>query len=556
MYHSNKVSEQFYNAIAYYRLSKEDKRKNESDSIANQRKLILNYLSDYPNITLVDEAYDDGYTGTNFNRPGFKSVIQSLKDGKADCIIVKDLSRLGREYIETGKYIEMTFPEMNVRFIAINDDVDTVNPSAGDDVMIPFKNLMNETYCRELSLKLRKQFKVQRDSGEFISNFAAYGYRRDPKDKHKLIVDEYAASIVRGIFDLSIKGFSPERIAEHLNKMGIMAPYEYKRKDSNYSSGFKGAGESVWNHMTVRRILTNTVYIGELAQGKRTTPSFKIKKVRHLSREQWSIVENNHEPIIEKEIFYTVQKILMRDMRISTSAQMLQPLAGVLFCGDCGSPMWRRTVKRCEKSFYYYSCGGFKKKSGCTIHNISQPALEKAVLGSINKQIELMIELDAFMKQIDTGEIRSLKLKRVDILLTEKEEEREKYLGHSTKLYDSYVDELITRDDYRMMKEKYSVKIKECEESIRELEKRRKAILEETSGSHSWIHQFLKYKDMQELTHEAVVIMIDRIDIFEDKRIQITFNYKNEFKDLISTIEEVQGGGSLLWQEKAELCLA
>lgn len=187
-------------AIAYYRLSEKDKTKTISDSIENQKKLIRGYVAEHDNIELVRELYDDGYTGTNYDRPGFCAVMDAVKSGEIDCIIVKDLSRLGREYIETGKYLERTFPSLGVRFIAVNDDYDSDCPKQSDDIIIPVKNLMNETYCRDLSLKLRGQFLVQRRNGEFLGAFAGYGYCKSPEDKHKLIVDEYAAEIVRGIF--------------------------------------------------------------------------------------------------------------------------------------------------------------------------------------------------------------------------------------------------------------------------------------------------------------------------------------------------------------------
>lgn len=354
------------------------------------------------------------------------------------------------------------------------------------------------------------------------------------------MIDECASEVVKGIFEMTIKGFSPDRIAAYLNKNGIMAPYEYKRQTSNYTSGFKGAGESLWNHVTIRRMLANTVYIGELAQGKTATPSFKIKKARTLSRDMWSIVENNHEAIIEPEVFQTVQKILSRDIRISSNEQVVQPLAGVVFCGDCGRAMCRRNVKRGNKTFHYYWCGAYKRKQGCTTHNISQEMLEKAVFDSIKNQINVMVELDELANQIDVGAIMSLKLKRIELLITEKENERDKHQDTSMKLYDSYVEELISREEYRSMKEKYVMKIKECEAAIKELEEQRRQVIEDTQGSNSWIYQFIKYKDMDELSHEIVVALIDRIDIYEDKRIQITFNYKNEFLELVNNVNELR----------------
>lgn len=225
------VSAEDYLAIAYYRLSKIDRNKTqESDSIANQRKLIQAYLGKHPNIALVDEAYDDGYTGTNYNRPGFQKVLNAIESGRANCVIVKDLSRLGREYISTGKYIETVFPDLGVRFIAINDDVDSVKHNAGDELIIPIKNIMNESYCRELSKKLRKQFRIQRSNGEFLGAFASYGYCKSSDDKHKLVVDEFAAEVVKGIFSLFVKGYSPAAIAEYLNGELVLSPSEYKHR--------------------------------------------------------------------------------------------------------------------------------------------------------------------------------------------------------------------------------------------------------------------------------------------------------------------------------------
>lgn len=541
-YSSNKnITEQIYHAVAYYRLSKEDSRKaTVSDSIENQRKLVMNYVEQNPNINIVKELYDDGYTGTNYNRPAFQELLRLLEDGKANCVIVKDLSRLGREYIETGRYIEMKFPAMSVRFIAINDNVDSCNRSQTDDLMIPFKNLMNENYCRELSIKLRRQFKIQRESGEFISNYTAFGYMRDPEDKHRIVIDEFAAEVVKGIFEMAMQGHSPLRIASYLNAHDIVAPYEYKQRTSNYTSGFKGAGKSVWNPMTVRRILTNTVYYGELAQGKRTTPSFKVKKEKYLKREEWAIVENNHDPIISKDIFDTVQKLLGRDTRVSVTDNSVQPLSGFVFCGDCGRSMCRRNVKRGKKVFYYYWCGGYKRKTGCTTHNISQDKLEKAVLISIKKQIDVLVELKNLTEEIGTGDIKEMKLKRLNTLLIEKELELEKCQDMSMKLYDSFTEGLISREEYIVMKEKYLVKMKKVDAAVKELEEEKAQIIDNVKEPTSWISRFVKYRNMESLTHEAVATMIDRIDVYEDKRIVITFNYMDEFKEICGYLEELR----------------
>ena len=278
-----------YRAIAYYRLSKVDRNKkaSESDSIANQRKLIQCYLEKHPNIVLVAEADDDGYTGTNFNRPGFQKVLDAIQSGQVNCVIVKDLSRLGREYISVGAYLEQKFPDWGVRFIAINDDVDSEKNNAGDELIIPIKNIMNESYCRELSKKLRNQFRIQRGNGEFLGAFASYGYCKSPDDKHKLIIDEFAAEVVKGIFSLKMKGHSPSSIAEYLNSELILPPSEYKKsKGLNYKSGFVSANQPKWSAVTVQRILSNPIYAGTLVQGKRGTPNYKIKRMRIREEEE------------------------------------------------------------------------------------------------------------------------------------------------------------------------------------------------------------------------------------------------------------------------------
>ena len=381
------AADKIYNVLAYYRLSAKDNRsKSESDSIANQRKLIHDYIAQHKNMRIVKETFDDGYTGTNYDRPGFCSVMEAIKSGEIDCVIVKDLSRLGREYIETGRYLEMVFPSYGVRFIAINDDADSEHQNQSDDIVIPVKNLMNESYCRDLSKKLRRQFKVQRSNGEFMCAFASYGYRKSPDDKHKLIIDEYAAEVVRSIFMLKMQGYSQQAIADALNKMGVLSPSEYKKHQGlNYKSGFSSGGATCWSAVTVKNILTNRIFIGELTQGKRGTPNYKVKKVKLRDKSEWAVVKDNHEPIINELNFDVVQKTLGRDTRTSPVEDTVQPLAGILFCPDCGRAMCRRSVTRAQKKFYYYICSTHKRGDGCTSHCFEQGKLENAVLHAIQQ---------------------------------------------------------------------------------------------------------------------------------------------------------------------------
>lgn len=526
-----------YRAIAYYRLSKDDKNEDRtgdrkgdvSDSILNQRKLVHAYLQHHPGITLVDEAYDDGYTGTNYDRPGFRSVLEKVRDGSVNCVIVKDLSRLGREYIETGKYLEMIFPSFGVRFIAINDDVDSENSNTRDDLMIPIKNIMNESYCRELSKKLRNQFRIQRGNGEFLGAFASYGYCKSPDDKHKLIVDAYAAEVVRGIFSLKLKGYSQTGIADYLNREKILSPADYKKSlGMKYQTGFRASAQTKWSAVSVGRILTNPLYIGTLVQGKRGTPNYKIKRMRMRDEEDWIVVENNHQAIIDPLLFSVVQKMMRRDTRCPPRGEILLPLAGVLFCPDCGRSMQLRSVKRGEQTYRYYVCATYKDGKGCSSHSIERKKLEESVLHAISGQIQMIAEMGRLVQKAGLHSINQIRLKRLDVMIAQKEQELENDQSFRMKLYEALQEGLIGREEYHKMRTKYTTRIEETEQSIRRLQLQRTDIVSSNHTGSNWIAQVTKFQGLAELNREAVVTLIDRIYVYGDKRIRISFNYRDE----------------------------
>lgn len=273
-----------YRCAVYLRLSRSDGDQQESNSIKNQRALLNDYLGKHPELHKVDEYVDDGYSGTNFERPDFKRMIQDIENRKINCIIVKDLSRFGRNYIETGRYLERIFPFMGVRFIAINDHYDSAEEN--DDkgrILIPFNNLINDTYCRDISMRVRSHLDVKRKEGQFIGSFAGYGYQKDPKDKNHLIIDEYAAGIVQEIFKQKLNGMSSQRIASHLNELGVLPPNEYKRANGfNYTCGFQAGLNQKWTVVSVNRILKNESYTGTLIQGKRRKINYKVKRAMML----------------------------------------------------------------------------------------------------------------------------------------------------------------------------------------------------------------------------------------------------------------------------------
>ena len=345
------ISDTIYKAAKYLRLSKEDgdfsftRDKMESNSISSQRTIIERFAVRQPNIKLIAEFCDDGYTGTNFERPQFQKMMEAVKAGEINCIIVKDLSRFGRDYIDSGRYIEKIFPQLGVRFIAVNDHYDSLNYSSGDSLIVPVKNFLNDSYSRDISIKVRSNFESRRRNGEFVSNYTPYGYLRAPDNKTKLIIDEVAGEVVRDIFRWKVEGMSPVTIAEKLNTCGVLSPAEYKRSIGiKYKTAFQSQSRSMWSPKSVIRILTNEVYTGVLIQGRRTTPNYKVKRVIFKDESDWSRIENAHESIIPVREFQLVQELMQEDGRRAPGSDRVYPLSGRVYCGTCGSLARRYSV--------------------------------------------------------------------------------------------------------------------------------------------------------------------------------------------------------------------
>lgn len=325
-----------YHAAIYVRLSKEDgdissSAKLESNSISNQKALILDFLKDKKDIEVVSVRVDDGYSGSNFERPAFQAMLEDIRRGIVDCVVLKDLSRFGREYIDSGKYIERLFPALGVRFIAINDNYDSLKgKNQADEIIIPFKNLINDAYCRDISIKIRSNLEIKRKKGECVTPFVAFGYRKTKTDKHKLEIDPSAGSVVQDIFKMKLRGMSQDAIANRLNELGILSPFEYKiSSGSHYETGFRQKEQALWSSVTVRRILKNEVYIGNLVQGKRTTPNHKVKQTYVKPEDDWIRIEKNHEPLVSDRDFEIVQRLLGMDTHTSPDQKQVYLLSGI-----------------------------------------------------------------------------------------------------------------------------------------------------------------------------------------------------------------------------------
>ncbi len=529
-----------FSVAVYLRLSREDGDKTESDSIANQRLLIENYLSDKPSLQFFREYVDDGYTGSNFERPGFIKMMEDIKRQKVNCIIVKDLSRFGRNYIEVGRYIEKKFPAMGIRFIAINDQYDNAKESGdAEQIIVPFKNLINDAYCRDISIKVRSQLDVKRKNGKFIGSFAAYGYLKDPKDKNHLIVDEYAAEIVQLIFNLKLDGFSALAIAEELNKMGVLPPMEYKRMlGYNYNSGFRTSTTPSWGAKSVIRILENELYTGVMVQGKNQKINYKVKKSRAVASEQWIRVQDTHEAIIPRTYFDRVQEIMRLDTRTAPSEKNVYPLSGLVRCGDCEQNMVRRSTAKKNKVYYYLHCSSYRNGEGCTSHIISEEKLMSAVITFVKTQLALLVEADKILQHITELPKEQYGVKALNTQIGELNREIVRYCDLKERLYQDMVAEVIDKEEYAEYNQRFSLKMEETKKAKNALEEKRERLLSTDIHLRPWMEDFKRISTLETLGRKEMVMLINRVLVFSKDRIEIHLNFEDEIYEFIERAEQ------------------
>ena len=542
---SNNLSKT-YLCGGYLRLSKEDDdiAKSEtlqSNSIENQKEYIEDYLQSKPEIRVVDFYIDDGYSGVNFDRPDFQRMLQDIKDKKINCVIVKDLSRLGRNYIEVGKYIERLFPFLGVRFIAINDNFDSADDAAlSNNIIVPFKNLINDAYCRDISIKIRSHLEVKRKRGEFIGAFPVYGYMRG-EDKNKLIVDPCAAEIVKEIFAMKMEGMSQQAIADELNRLGVLSPAEYKKEQgSGYKTVFQTHSRAKWTAVAVLRVLTNEVYMGTLIQGKESTPNYKVRVREKKPKEEWIRVENAHEAIISRTDFELISDILQKDTRVSTGKSAVSVYSGYLVCADCGCSMVRKKVRSGSLEYVYYVCSGNKKdKDICSSHRISENTLNMAITKTLQLHLKQLGDLQESIRYIRETSGNSDKIKKLVLQSEKRKEDIEKYNRLKLECYEDYKKELITQDEYMLFKKELDNRIEEIQRAITELGKKKRMLLDGGYEKESLLEKFLTSKEI-ELKRSILVRLISRIYVYEDHRIEIIFRYQDEIRQLLGIVEEIK----------------
>ena len=543
----NKIIDQTFKVAIYLRLSKEDDdlscssgAKSESNSISNQRKLIYDFMKSHPELELYDEYKDDGKSGSNFDRAEFQRMMKDIEAGKVNCVVVKDQSRFGRDYIDVGKYKEKIFPKLGVRFITINEGYDSLSATSSDDLAFTINSFVYDFYIRDISTKIRTNLTAKKQNGEYAGAFVAYGYVKDSNDKSKLVVDQFAADVVRDIFRWKIEGLSPQNIAVRLNELGIPSPAEYKKlSGSNYKTSFQTSSKAVWSHVSVRRILKNEIYLGVMIQGKRTTPNYKTKTVVTKAESEWLRVEGTHEAIISVRDFELVQELLRDDTHCRAGDVTVPVYAGRIYCGDCGAAAVRKTVSYAGRRYVYYVCNANKHdKTVCSRHSIREDILGQVIYQTVRHQIDLLLDVDKALRQFENLSWEKHKLKQLDASIEIQEEVVRKNNMLRLGIYEDLRAGLLDRSEYESLKKELAERIAEATAAIEKLNKEKREILDGVSKQQSWIEQFRQYENVTELTRPMVIHLIERINIFEDSNIEIVFRHRNQIEEILRFISE------------------
>lgn len=521
-------------AVLYLRLSKEDVNKlNEGDdsaSIKNQRLLLMDYALE-KGFSVVKVYSDDDESGLYDNRPGFEKMILDAKLGEFDVIIAKTQSRFSRNMEHIEKYLHHDLPNLGIRFIGAVDGTDTANEDNKKSRQI--NGLVNEWYCEDLSKNIRSAFKAKMKNGQFLGSSCPFGYRKDPENHNHLIIDDYAAEIVRKIYRLYLQGNGKAKIGSMLTSEGVPIPTIYKREilGVNYSNSKLLSTTKTWSYQTIHTILNNQTYIGNLVQNRANTLSYKDKKKKVLPKEAWIIVENTHEAIVDKETFQRVQELQKQKTRSVKSDKPSGVFSGMIFCADCKHAMSRSYERRGEKKFQGYVCKTYKTvgKKFCTSHLIKNDMLEAVVLSSIKEEARKILR-DKDMDELDKVElINSNKLQFAEQLKNiDKQIEKNKSFKKNT--YQNLMEEIIRRDEY-------TTYIAEYDKKISELEVQRESIVEQLQNQEQidnqydeWVEAFKDYMNIEELTREVVMELIEKIEVNEDGSINIYYRFQNPYE--------------------------
>lgn len=547
----------------YERLSRDDEQSGESNSIINQKK----YLEDYARrngFGNIQHFTDDGFSGVNFNRPGFQALIKEVEAGNVGTIIVKDMSRLGRNYLQVGFYTEVLFPQKDVRFLAINNSIDSDNVSNND--FAPFLNIMNEWYAKDTSNKIKSVFDARMKDGKRCSGSIPYGYNRLPTDKQTLVIDPVASKVVKRIFLLANEGKSPSAIAELLTEEKVLIPAAYmKEYHKEQYNGYKYADPCLWSTSTIRKILDRQEYLGHTILRKSMSVNFKLHKRKNTTEEEQYVFFHTHEPIISQELWDSVQKRRKRVNRATAKGTHHHRLSGYLYCADCGRRMTLQThYRKKDRSVQYsFRCGGYASKiNACTSHTISADNVEALILSSVKRLSRFVLNDEkAFAMELQSlwNEKQQAKPKQNQSELKRFQKRYDELSNLIRGLYENLVSGLIPERQYKQLMKQYDSEQAELEAKMENLQKELTENKESNIDMKHFISLIRKYKNPTEITDLMFTELIDKIVVYEaqgvgkarTQKVDIYFNYVGQV-DITYTEEELAEIKALEEQKEKE----
>ena len=518
-----------WNTALYARISEQEREKKLADSISNQTDLLKDYCIKN-NLVIKDTYSDDGYSGGNFDRPSFRKMIHDIEHNKINCVIVKDLSRFGRERLDVGIYIEKYFPKNDIRFISINNNIDTyANPSRTFDIDIPITNVFNEEYLYKTSAATKSVLNIKRRDGLYVSAFAPYGYLKEPDNKHHLIIDESTYKVVQSIYNMYLRDNNLTIIANYLNSQGLLSPANYRRQLKN-----KELTSSKWTAEVIRKILLQPIYTGDMVQGRTKSYSYKVKKRVPLRKDQWTVVPNTHDAIIDKHTFDKVQNIITRCTKPAPVKNKRPPsiLSGFVVCKDCGKNMVRCYRKRQGMKTAFFICKTFNTlgKEYCSPHMIQEEILLNVVFKIISELINNIIDMESAIEANELSVKKKLILK-LSNQIKALEESIEKDKTAQQGLYTNYSNKIITLEEYQDYKARYI-------ESIQNKESKIKALHTEIKASKDGLDQRIeveirKFKGITQLNKQLLETLVSKIIVSDKENIQIVFNFEDVIREYL-----------------------
>ena len=540
-----------WDAGLYGRLSVLDNGKADGEPIESQIAIIEQYVAGHPELKIVERYIDNGYTGTNFDRPNWERMMADVKSGRINCIIVKDLSRLGRNYIETGRFLERICPKLGIRFISVNDNYDTAVVKTQDEFSVSLKNIVNDYYAKDISLKSGSTLKAKRQNGEYIGSYAPHGYLKDPSNKNHLIINPETAPVIQQIYQWRAEGLGYGTITRMLNERGIPSPGRYRFEHGIVTNNNKKGSSLLWNRHALTDILRNIVYIGHLAQGKCTASLARGIPVHRTPESEWDIAYHTHDPIITEELFNQVQEI-NRSRADAYNANYGacshlpkgdNPYRERLVCADCGTQMklYRNLSKNHKKAYFTYICPTYEEHQElrCTKKTIRSNALDAMVLKTLKIQMELFCDAQQVLERLSKKQPK-FPAHTEENELQQLEQQVKRKQGYATSLYADYRTGLLTREEYTFARGKYQEEVAALQGRISQLQERLTLTSQVSDCAKSWMALIEQYKSAEIVSRELVTAFISEIRLSADGSIKVSFLFQDELSRIRAHCKAVE----------------